>query len=48
MLVLEILQIRALSKGEAGQNITYTARRVIPDETLIPELEKWNRIWWSK
>lgn len=33
-------QIRALSKGEAGQNITYTARRVIPDETLIPELEK--------
>lgn len=33
-------QIRALSKGEAGQNITYTARRVVPDETLIPELEK--------
>ena len=39
MLVLEILKL-ALSKGEAGQNITYTARRVIPDETLIPELEK--------
>ena len=33
-------QVRALSKGEAGQNITYTARRVIPDDTLIPELEK--------
>lgn len=33
-------QIRALSKGELGQNITYTARRVVPDETLIPELEK--------
>ena len=32
--------VRALSKGDAGQNITYTARRVIPDETLIPELEK--------
>lgn len=33
-------QIKALSKGEAGQKITFTARRVVPDETLIPELEK--------
>ncbi len=33
-------QVRALSKGQAGQNVTFTARRVIPDETLIPELEK--------
>lgn len=33
-------QIRAISKSEGGQVITYTARRVIPDETLITELEK--------
>ncbi|CAM3416007.1 ATP-dependent zinc metalloprotease FtsH [Arcobacter aquimarinus] len=33
-------QIRAISKGDSGQVITYTARRVVPDETLIPELEK--------
>lgn len=35
-------QIRAISKSEGGQVITYTARRVIPDETLITELEKNN------
>ncbi|MFY4767740.1 ATP-dependent zinc metalloprotease FtsH [Aliarcobacter butzleri] len=35
-------QIRAISKSEGGQVITYTARRVIPDETLINELEKNN------
>ncbi|MCG3655781.1 ATP-dependent zinc metalloprotease FtsH [Aliarcobacter butzleri] len=35
-------QIRAISKNEGGQVITYTARRVIPDETLITELEKNN------
>ncbi|MFW3405222.1 cell division protein FtsH, partial [Aliarcobacter butzleri] len=29
-------------KSEGGQVITYTARRVIPDETLITELEKNN------
>ena len=42
-------QIRAISKGDSGQVITYTARRVVPDETLIPELEKngiW--IWWNQ
>ena len=33
-------QIRAISKSDSGQVITYTARRVVPDETLIPELEK--------
>ncbi len=33
-------QVRAFGKGDAGQSISYTARRVIPDETLIPELEK--------
>ena len=33
-------QIRAVSKQATGQVITYTARRVIPDDTLIPELEK--------
>jgi len=33
-------QIRAISKGDGGQVITYTARRVVPDETLITELEK--------
>ena len=32
-------QIRAVSKSGAGI-VTYTARRVIPDDTLIPELEK--------
>ena len=32
-------QIRAVSKNGAGQAITYTARRVIPDETLISTLE---------
>lgn len=35
-------QIRAISKSEGGQVITHTARRVIPDETLITELEKNN------
>lgn len=33
-------QIRALSKSDGIQKVTYTARRVVPDETLIPELEK--------
>ncbi|QKF58628.1 ATP-dependent zinc metalloprotease FtsH [Aliarcobacter lanthieri] len=33
-------QIRAISKNDGLQRITYTARRVVPDETLIPELEK--------
>ena len=33
-------QIRAVSKSGTGQVITYTARRVIPDETLVPALEK--------
>lgn len=33
-------QIRAVSKMGTGSVTTYTARRVIPDETLIPELEK--------
>jgi len=32
-------QIRAVSKS-GGQVTTYTARRVIPDDTLIPQLEK--------
>lgn len=32
-------QIRAVSK-QGGQVTTYTARRVIPDDTLIPSLEK--------
>ncbi len=32
-------QIRAISKS-AGQVTAYTARRVIPDDTLIPQLEK--------
>ena len=31
-------QIRAVSKSGTGQVITYTARRVIPDETLVPAL----------
>jgi len=33
-------QIRAVSKGSNGQIVTYTARRVIPDETLVASLEK--------
>ncbi len=33
-------QIRAVSKMETGQVVTYTARRVIPDETLISSLEQ--------
>ena len=33
-------QIKAVSKSGNGQVITYTARRVIPDETLISTLEK--------
>ncbi len=33
-------QIKAVSKNTAGQVTTYTARRVVPDETLIPTLEK--------
>ena len=33
-------QIRAVSKVGTGNVTTYTARRVIPDDTLIPELEK--------
>ena len=33
-------QIRAVSKGSNGQMVTYTARRVIPDETLVTSLEK--------
>ena len=32
-------QVRAISKS-GGQVTTYTARRVIPDDTLIPQLEK--------
>jgi cell division protease FtsH len=33
-------QIRAVSKSGSGQVTTYTARRVIPDDTLVPALEK--------
>ena len=33
-------QIKAVSKASGGQVITYTARRVIPDDTLIPSLEE--------
>ena len=33
-------QIRAVSKSGTGQIVTYTARRVIPDETLITALEQ--------
>ncbi|XPV67959.1 MAG: ATP-dependent zinc metalloprotease FtsH [Halarcobacter sp.] len=33
-------QIKAVSKPTNGQITTYTARRVIPDETLVPTLEK--------
>ncbi len=32
-------QIRAVSKPMGGQRTTYTARRVVPDETLIKNLE---------
>jgi cell division protease FtsH len=32
-------QVRAISKA-GGQTTTYTARRVVPDDTLIPTLEK--------
>jgi cell division protease FtsH len=32
-------QIKAVSKPASGQITTYTARRVIPDDTLIPTLE---------
>ena len=32
-------QIRAVSKNSSGQATTFTARRVIPDETLISTLE---------
>ncbi len=35
-------QIKAVTKASSGQVVTYTARRVIPDDTLIPELEKNN------
>jgi cell division protease FtsH len=35
-------QIKAVTKTGTGQVATYTARRVIPDDTLIPELEKNN------
>lgn len=33
-------QIRAVSKNDGMQRVTYSARRVVPDETLITELEK--------
>ncbi len=33
-------QIKAVSKPSGGKVTTYTARRVIPDETLVPSLEK--------
>lgn len=33
-------QIRAVSKNDGMQRVTYNARRVVPDETLISELEK--------
>ncbi|MAC84832.1 MAG: cell division protein FtsH [Arcobacter sp.] len=33
-------QIRAVSKAPSGEITTYTARRVIPDETLVASLEK--------
>jgi cell division protease FtsH len=35
-------QIKAISKSGTGTVTTYTARRVVPDNTLIPELEKNN------
>ena len=34
--------IKAVSKSSTGGMITYTARRVVPDSTLIPSLEKHN------
>ena len=33
-------QVKAVTKSPTGQVTTYTARRVFPDDTLIPELEK--------
>jgi len=33
-------QIRAISKSDGVQRVSYNVRRVIPDDTLIPELEK--------
>jgi cell division protease FtsH len=33
-------QVKAVSKGSNGEIITYSARRIIPDNTLIPTLEK--------
>ncbi|WP_072680071.1 ATP-dependent zinc metalloprotease FtsH [Arcobacter sp. LA11] len=33
-------QIKAISKGSNGSVTSYTARRVIPDNTLVPSLEK--------
>ncbi len=33
-------QIKAVSKPSNGQVMTYTARRVVPDDTLIPSLEE--------
>lgn len=39
-------QIRAISRGDGNQTVTYTARRVVPDETLISDLEK-NKISYS-
>ncbi len=33
-------QVKAISKPSGGQVMTYTARRVNPDNTLIPSLEK--------
>ena len=33
-------QVKAVSKPSNGQLTTYTARRVIPDDTLIPSLEQ--------
>jgi len=35
-------QIKAVSKPSSGEVITYTARRVVPDETLISKLESNN------
>ena len=34
--------VKAVSKPTGGMQTTYTARRVIPDDTLIPMLEKQN------
>eukprot|EP00767_Chilomastix_cuspidata_P008288 gnl/Chilomastix_cuspidata/9452.p1 GENE.gnl/Chilomastix_cuspidata/9452~~gnl/Chilomastix_cuspidata/9452.p1 ORF type:complete len:694 (+),score=12.78 gnl/Chilomastix_cuspidata/9452:189-2270(+) len=33
-------QVKAVSKLSSGQITTYTARRVVPDDTLIPSLEQ--------